>query len=122
MSTLDRTTQLTQDLGARVDDVTVVDIPGSRAVLNARLVFQGEVVSVVLKVFEEIRLIDGRPHRFRYAYDVREERRLVFRFDRDPIAHPENPEHRHVAGRRKRFPCERVTLHVVAEKILGVHQ
>ena len=42
---------------------------------------------------------------------------MVFRYDRDPIAHPENPVHLHVAGRRKRFPCDRVTLNVVAEKI-----
>jgi hypothetical protein len=57
----DRTRQLSEDLGARVQDITVVDVPGNRAVVNARLVFQGEVITIVLKVLEEIRVIDGRP-------------------------------------------------------------
>jgi hypothetical protein len=70
-----------------------------------------------LKVFEVIeRTTDGRAHRLKYSYQCRWRDHLLLRYDREPIRHPEAPEHRHLAG-GGREPCGRVGLLDVVDEM-----
>lgn len=111
----DRISQFSS-LGAVVRSCDANEFPAD-VVIHAVLSF-GE--SGLMQVYEHIRIDTGRPHRFKYGYRCSDGTDFLFRYDRDPTGHPEMPEHKHVAGSDRRFPCGRVTLHDVADEFWAV--
>jgi hypothetical protein len=71
----------------------------------ARLDFTEGQAMARLSVFEHLRHEDDRARRLKYSYDVIVDGEPVVRFDRDPVAHPDMPEHKHVGGsEQERIP------------------
>lgn len=78
----------------------------------------GDADGGLLIVYEHLRMVDGRPHRFKYSYHANIGNDFVFRYDRDPVVHPEMPDHKHLpGGEDRRFDSGRVTLHEVAVEL-----
>lgn len=99
-------------LGGDVDvSLTAAAGIGSRVILEARVTFPDELELLVFEVIEVTE--DGGAHRRKYRYQARWHGQLLVRFERDPVGHPEMPEHKHtVEG--ERVPCESVTPPTVA--------
>lgn len=104
------------DLGGRVLNVNVLELGPDEATIHATVTF-GEREQGRLIAFEHVRVEDGRPHRSKYSYHCYVNGESRFRYDRDPTGHPEMPHHKHEAGRERRMPCKRVTLHDVAKEL-----
>jgi Family of unknown function (DUF6516) len=99
-------------LGAAVEACTIGDVAGE-IVINALLRFGDDAT---LSVFEVVVADeDGCAHRRKYSYTGAFPDRLLLRYDRDPINHPDMPEHRHVGDRREKWG--RVTLADVSEEM-----
>jgi len=113
----DRLSQLS-DLGGIVTGAHAIEFGTGDATITGRVMLESESSRGMLTVFEHLRVIDGRPRRWKYGYRlwVNGEQRVGY--DRDPTGHPEMPEHKHVFGaERERIPWQRVTLHEVGEEI-----
>jgi len=83
-------------------------------IVEARVGFPDELE---LRVFEVVERTDeGAAHRFRYSYQVRWRRQLVVRYERDPVGHPEMPEHKHPAS-GGRIPWAAVRLATVVDEM-----
>lgn len=93
-----------------------IDEFGDEAAIHGVISF-GASDQAVLHVFEHIVIEDDRPHRAKYGYRCSYDDDFLFRYDRDPLGHPEMPEHKHVAGTERRFEAGRVTLHDVADEL-----
>jgi hypothetical protein len=109
-----------QDLGGAVDFIRTTETP-KNAIIHASVSF-GEHGEGILIAYEHLRMKDERPHRFKYGYRVSHGDDYLFAYHRDPTAHPEMPQHKHVAGSDRRFPTDRMTLHEVAEELWDVMQ
>lgn len=106
------------DLGGilRKAIVNVVDELGF-ATLHAWVTF-GEQDSGHLSVFEVVVLgEDGAAHRAKYGYHCEHGGQFLFRYDRDPVQHPEMPEHKHLPPEERRIAADRVTLQDVVEEL-----
>ena len=67
---------------------------GDPVILDARIGYPDEVE---LEVFEFVeRTSTGGAHRVKFRYQGRWQERLLVRFERDPIGHPEMPGHKHM--------------------------
>ncbi len=100
-------------LGASVEACAIGDAAGE-IIINATLRF-GE--DAFLSVFEVIVADEqGYAHRRKYSYTGVFPDRILLRYDRDPINHPDMPEHRHLAPDR-REPWKRVTLADLADEM-----
>lgn len=106
------------DLGGVLREaiVNVIDELGS-ATLHAWVTF-GEQDSGLLSVFENV-VIDegGSPHRAKYGYHCEHGGQFLFRYDRDPVQHPEMPEHKHLPPDERRITADRVTLQDVVDEL-----
>jgi hypothetical protein len=99
-------------LGATVELIAIGDAAGE-IMINATLRFGDEAF---LSLFEAIIADeDGCAHRRKYSYTGGFPDRIILRYDRDPVVHPDMPEHRHVGERRE--PWKRVTLADVADEM-----
>jgi hypothetical protein len=109
----DRVQQLT-DLGGVLGPTQVNEGKTDAVLMSSVRCGDGE--DAVLTVFEHLKLVRGRPHRFKYSYQGSVGTELIFRYDRDPVVHSEMPEHKHLPGGR-RVAWDRVTLHDAAEEL-----
>lgn len=110
-----------RDLGGDLDHLIVRGVrTGDEIVLlDARVLFPD---SLELKVFEVIeRTSRGGAHRRKYSYQARWRERLLIRYDREPIRHPEMPEHRHLAD-GTREPCDAVGIYTFANKMWAEYE
>jgi Family of unknown function (DUF6516) len=121
---------LTEYVAARCDDIhglggTVAALAttdvGGEVIIQAIVTFEREGR---LTVFEAVHEDEGGTiTRRKYSYQAMWRSDTLFRYDRDPVAHPEMPEHKHVAGRRERWDA--VTLRDVVDELwdlLGQHE
>src|SRR5215210_4521772 len=58
----------------------------------------------------------GIPHRRKYGYQCNYRTDFLFRYDRDPVQHPDMPEHKHLPPDERRVHWDRVTSMDVAEE------
>jgi Family of unknown function (DUF6516) len=105
------------EAGARVVDRKGADVFDG-LVLRAFLVF-GERGLGHLWILERVVVEDGVARRARFSYHVEYDGDFLFRYDLDPVAHPENPMHKHVPDGR-RIPWPAVSLPEVFEEVWGV--
>jgi len=108
----DRIDQL-YSLGGVVRGVVVNKLPNAISI-HAQVTF-GEFNDGLLGVYEHVVLEDGVPHRRKYGYQCQYEDSFLFRYDRDPVQHPEMAEHKHI-GEGRRIAADRVTLHDVVDE------
>jgi uncharacterized protein DUF6516 len=101
-------------VGAEVRSHNSFDV-GDELVIMATLAF-GAQGDGLLHVFEAVHEVGGDAHRRKYAYHFSYGDDFLFSYDRDPVAHPEMPEHKHVPG-RGRVPWDRVTFSEVVDEI-----
>jgi hypothetical protein len=111
----DRSSQF-GELGGRVLRVDLVELGSEEATLHA-IIALGEAERGRLVVFEHIRMDGDRPHRSKYAYGGYIDGEARFRYDRDPMGHPDMPHHKHRVGSQRRMECGRVTLHDAADEL-----
>lgn len=107
-----------QDLGGILREAVVNVIDELvLANLHAWVTF-GEHDSGVLSVYEVIVIgEDGAPRRAKYGYHCEHGSQFLFRYDRDPIQHPEMPEHKHLPPEERRIVADRVTLQDVVDEL-----
>jgi hypothetical protein len=109
-----RACQRLHELGGSVDSVFQQGAGTDLVILEARITFPDDVE---LQAFELIeKTISGAAHRRKYRYQCRWHGQLLLRYDREPIRHPEMPEHKHLPD-GSRIPCSRVSIHDVAEEM-----
>jgi hypothetical protein len=100
--------------GADVESCGIAEAAGE-FIINATLRF-GE--DAFLSVFEVIEAdTNGYAHRRKYSYTGGFSDRVLLRYDRDPVNHPDMPEHRHVPPDNRREKWARVTLADVSEEM-----
>jgi hypothetical protein len=93
----------------------VDDAAGEWATLHGWVTF-GEFDAGVLGIFENLVLgDDGSPHRTKYGYECMYDDDHLFRYDFDPVQHPEMPYHKHVSKERP-VKWDRVTLQEVLDE------
>lgn len=98
--------------GVPVIETTDLLIERQILLLSSNVTFVGE--DLELKVFEVLRKTQrDTAHREKYCYRCRLDQQLVFRYERDPLQHPEMPDHKHLSD-GTRIPCE-----ISVQKVLG---
>lgn len=103
-----------QNLGGVVEGVLVNEV-GEWSILHAEIQF-GD--GGVLSIYELVELDEHlRPHRRKYSYHCQHRDEMLFRYDRDPVQHPEMPEHKHVPPDDRRVMAGRVTLQDVVDEL-----
>jgi hypothetical protein len=85
--------------GAVTSHVTEDIANRTRLLIGATIVLATEQ-EAILEIDEVVVARAGGEHRFRYAYRFLFEGRMIFGYDRDPVNHPEMPEHKHIGDRR----------------------
>jgi hypothetical protein len=116
----DRIAQL-HSIGGTVQQAFGNIVEGGGATLHGTVTL-GDANSGVLGVFEHLALDEGgSPHREKYGYQCLHRDQFLFRYDFDPIQHPDMPYHKHLPqptpptdGRR--IPWSRVTLQDVVDE------
>jgi Family of unknown function (DUF6516) len=105
--------------GGYVEGFVIVDL-GDELVLSAYLSI-GKDLQAQLRVWEVVVFSDdGQPHRRKYTYQLHYDGEFVVRYDRDPMQHPNMPEHKHVGVNRRRIKCGRTTLTEAVEELYEV--
>jgi hypothetical protein len=105
-----------RDLGgeARIRTDMVEGAPD--ALITARVRWRAD--RLTLDVFEHvIPKASGHPHRLKYKYLARWRGAQLFRYDRDPIGHPHNPENKHLGSDRTIVWPHRVTVNSVVDEM-----
>jgi hypothetical protein len=102
-------------LGGAIQEVDVHEF-GDSAAIHAFIAF-GARRCGLLTVFEFVRSEGGELHTRRYAYQATRDGDFLFRFDYDPIAHPDAPAHKHLPGGGDPAPGQRVTLREVVREL-----
>lgn len=114
----DRIVQL-QGLGGslREADGLLDEVAGEWGTLTAVVTF-GELNLGFLAIFEDLELgADGTPHRIKYGYHCGHGDTFLFRYDFDPVPHPDMPYHKHLAPNERRIAADRVTLQDVVDEL-----
>jgi hypothetical protein len=81
--------------------------------VTGEIVLSGEI-EAYLNIHELVRVQDGYAHREEYAYFLIIEGVEIGGDERDPVRHPEMPEHRHSRG-HDRHPSESVSFKAAVE-------
>ena len=78
----------------------------------------GEFDLGFLNVFEDLEQgARGHPHRTKYSYHCAYEQSFLFRYDFDPVPHPDMPYHKHLPPDERRVESDRVTLQDVVDEL-----
>jgi hypothetical protein len=103
------------DVGPAVG--TVDEEAGEWASVHGAIAF-GEFNLGLLSIFEDIEHgVDGSPHRRKYGYHCAYDQDFLFRYDFDPLPHPDMPYHKHLPPDGRRVEWERVTLREVVDEL-----
>lgn len=111
----DRIAQL-HGLGGVVREANAILVGDDSATVHGWVTF-GETDGGLLGVYEHVILEDdGTPHRLKYGYQCQHGDQFLFRYDRDPVQHPDMTHHKHLPPEERRVEWERVTLQDVADE------
>lgn len=115
----DRIAQL-YGLGGVVRDARANLIEDESATVHGWVTF-GETDSGLLGIYEHVALADdGTPHREKYGYQCQYGDQFLFRYDHDPVQHPDMPHHKHVPPDERLIKWDRVTLQDVVDEFWPV--
>ncbi len=104
-------------LGGSLQEIDVHEF-GDSATIHAFVEFEGDEPGL-LTAFEFVRIEDEGPVTRRYSYHCTRGDGFLFRFDHDPIGHPDMPDHKHVPGSDRPLPSRRMGLRDVAGELLA---
>jgi hypothetical protein len=101
--------------GAFVHPFLITDLGDNVITVSASLSF-GKELQGRLTIFEAIEIVNGRPHRRKYGYQLTYRDEFIARYDRDR-QHAKMAEHKHTGRLRRRRPWSRVTLGEVIDEM-----
>jgi hypothetical protein len=105
-------------LGGRVRRVHTDFVEDEEALFNAEITF-GDLDVGTLWIFEHVSIVEGVAQPAKYGYQCLYEEAFLFRYDFDPIQHPEMPYHKHLPPGDRRIGADEVTFHDVMEELCG---